>query len=398
MNPTLKRWLPVLVLPPILLLDGLLSDSGGNDQDVNALGVVITYLAVLPLLWRERLGFFALAPLLVGGVVALLWSYGPGTTVVAIPAWALFELARRNGRRETIIAAVALPPCVLASLLPFHMSGAEMISTLLRNLALCELALAVGYVMWHNRTALARDRAAHDADSERRLGEERLRIAREVHDVVAHAMVAINVQSGVAAHLLDQDTEQAREALLQIKRTSGEALNDLRATLGVLRDPDQAAPVGPTAGLEDLDTVAAQLRAAGVEVTIDVAGAELVPTPVGSASYRIVQEALTNVLRHAHARRATVMVRADPETLSLVITDDGVGGPYVPPDLSEEWGGEEPPPRRRPSTNGGGSGAGVRGMRERATALGGVLAAGPAEGGGWRVEAALPLAPARSAS
>jgi len=397
-HPTLQRWLPVIVLPPILLLDGLLSDSAGKDQDVNALGVVITYLAVLPLLWRERLGFFALAPLLVSGVVALLWSYGPGTTVVALPAWALFELARRNGRRETILAAVALPPCVLVSLLPFHMSGSDMISTLLRNLALCELALAVGYVMWHNRTALARDLAAHDADAERRLGEERLRIAREVHDVVAHAMVAINVQSGVAAHLLDQDTEQAREALLQIKRTSGDALNDLRATLGVLRDPDQAAPVAPTAGLEDLDTVAAQLRAAGVEVTVDVTGAELVPTPVGSASYRIVQEALTNVLRHAHASRATVVVRADAETLSIIVTDDGVGGPYMPRTVSEEWGGdEEPLARPRPSANGG-SGAGVRGMRERATALGGVLAAGPAEGGGWRVEAALPLAPARSAS
>ena len=111
-----------------------------------------------------------------------------------------------------------------------------MISTLLRNLALCELALAVGYLMWHSRDAL--ERRGAEADAERRLGEERLRIAREVHDVVAHAMVAINVQAGVAAHLLDQDTEQAREALLHIKATSGDALNDLRATLGVLRDPE----------------------------------------------------------------------------------------------------------------------------------------------------------------
>ena len=109
----------------------------------------------------------------------------------------------------------------------------------LRNFALCELALAAGYLLWHKRAALEREVAAHAADSERRLGDERLRIAREVHDVVAHAMVAINVQAGVAAHLLDDDPEQAREALLQIKRTSGEALTDLRATLGVLRDPDR---------------------------------------------------------------------------------------------------------------------------------------------------------------
>ena len=133
-----------------------------------------------------------------------------------------------------------MAPCVLVSVLPFADSGEELVSVTLRNLALCELALAAGYLMWHNRAALEREVAAHEAEAERRLGEERLRIAREVHDVVAHAMVAINVQAGVAAHLLEHDTEQAREALLHIKRTSGDALTDLRATLGVLRDPDQA--------------------------------------------------------------------------------------------------------------------------------------------------------------
>ena len=356
-NPTLQRWLPVLVLPPILLLDGLLTDDG---KDVDALDVLLTYVAVLPLVWRARLGFFALAPLLVGGVVLVLAAYGPGTTVVALPAWALYELARRNGRRDAIIAAVALPACVLLSIVPFSHDGAEMVSLTLRNTALCELALALGYVMWHNREAIT-------AESEQRLNEERLRIAREVHDVVAHAMVAINVQAGVAAHLLDQDTEQAREALLQIKRTSGDALNDLRATLGVLRDPEQAAPIGPAAGLDDLDDVASQLRAAGIEVTVDVPTIA-VPTPVGAASYRIVQESLTNVLRHARATRASVVVRVDVDAVSIVVADDGTGN-----------GGS------------GGAGAGVRGMRERATALGGTLDAGPGADGGWCVEAWLPL-------
>ena len=148
----------------------------------------------------------------------------------------------------------------------------------LRNLALCELALAAGYLMWHNRAALEREVAAREAEGERRLGDERLRIAREVHDVVAHSMVAINVQAGVAAHLLDHDTDQAREALLQIKRTSGDALADLRATLGLLRDRDQQAPVGPAAGLDDLEAVADRLRAAGVEVVVDVDTVGAVPT------------------------------------------------------------------------------------------------------------------------
>ena len=187
-----------------------------------------------------------LAPLLVGGVVLLLWAYEPGTTVVAIPAWALFELARQHGRRRDDhrrrrAAAVR----ARAAILPFADSGAEMVSLTLRNLAICELALAVGYAMWHSRAAIEREVAAREAEADARLGEERLRIAREVHDVVAHAMVAINVQAGVAAHLIDQDTEQAREALLHIKRTSGDALTDLRATLGVLRDPARTAPVGP---------------------------------------------------------------------------------------------------------------------------------------------------------
>jgi signal transduction histidine kinase len=372
-NPTLLRWLPVIVLPPVLLLDGVLSEKG---DPVDLLSVVFTYVAVLPLALRTRFGFFGIAPLLVGGVVLVLWDYEPGTTVVAIPAWALFDLARTYGRRQTIVAAVAVAPCVLVSVLPFADSGEDLVSVTLRNLALCELALAAGYLMWHNRAALEREVAAREAEAERRLGEERLRIAREVHDVVAHAMVAINVQSGVAAHLLDEDAEQAREALLNIKRTSGAALTDLRATLGVLRDRDQAAPVGPTAGLADLDAVAAQLRAAGVEVDVDVDTVGAVPTPVHSASYRIVQEALTNVLRHANARAVTVVVRSDDDMLTIAVDDDGTG-----PD--------------RPTA---GAGAGVRGMRERAEALGGMLHAGPGDEGGWRVEAALPLTSTKTRS
>jgi signal transduction histidine kinase len=372
-NPTLQRWLPVIVLPPVLLADGLLSEEG---DPVDLLSVVFTYVAVLPLALWPRLGFFRMAPLLVGGVVLMLWDYEPGTTVVAIPAWALFQLARDYGRRETIVAAVAVAPCVLVSVLPFADNGEELVSVTLQNLALCELALAGGYLVWHNRAALQREVAARDAEAQRRLGEERLRIAREVHDVVAHSMVAINVQAGVAAHLLDRDPEQARDALTQIKRTSGDALDDLRATLGILRDPEQGAPTGPAAGLADLDAVASQLRAAGMDVTVDVDTVAGVPRPVGSAAYRIVQETLTNVLRHANAHAVSVVVRADEDMLTIVVADDGTGLAQPSP----------------------GSGAGLRGMRERAEALGGTLHAGPRAEGGWRVEATLPLTPVAARS
>ncbi|HST42847.1 MAG TPA: sensor histidine kinase [Conexibacter sp.] len=365
-NPTFQRWLPVIVLPPILLLDGLLSTKTGTDPSL--FDVLCAYVAVLPLALRERLGFFAIAPLLVAGAVLVLWAFEPGTTVVAIPAWALFDMARERGRRETLVAAVLIVPCVMLSVLPFCDDAGEFVSIVLRNLAICELALAAGYAMWHHHAALAREGSVREADAERRLGEERLRMAREVHDVVAHAMVAINVQAGVAAHIGEENPGQVREALLHIKRTSGEALTDLRATLGVLRDTDRAAPVAPAAGLADFDDVAAQLRASGVRVEVDVDSDAPVSTPVHAASYRIVQEALTNVLRHADARSVRVVARAEEERLRIVVDDDGSGRSNVT----------------------SGAGAGLRGMRERAEALGGTLTAGPGAERGWRVEATLP--------
>jgi signal transduction histidine kinase len=145
-----------------------------------------------------------MAPLLVGGVVLALANFEPGTTVVAIPAWALFDLVRSTGRREAILCSIIVVPCVFVSVLPFADNGQELASITLRNLAICELAIAVGYLVWHSRVALEREVAARDAQAEGRLTEERLRIAREVHVTVAHAMVAINVQAGVAAHLLDE--------------------------------------------------------------------------------------------------------------------------------------------------------------------------------------------------
>ena len=203
-NPTLQRWLPVIVLPPILLLDGVAVGEGRPTSTSSA--SCVTYVAVLPLAVADAAR--ASSPW------RRCWSAASscccGTT----------SRARRSsrsrpgrcsssradyGRRETIIAAVALRAVrARERRCRSRDNGEELVSLTLRNLALCELALAVGYLMWHNRAALEREVAAREAEAERRLGEERLRIAREVHDVVAHAMVAINVQAGVAAHLIEQ--------------------------------------------------------------------------------------------------------------------------------------------------------------------------------------------------
>ena len=357
-------WFPVVVLPPLLVLDAALTSDG---PAVSLPGVLAAVVACLPLLLRRRLGFAALAPLLTAGIVLVLWQLEPGNTVVLIPMVALGELAARGDRRHSVWIGLAVIPCVIVSIAPFGHPPAELFSLVLRQVALCLLAIAVGDVVRSRREAVERLLAVREEEGRRRLGEERLRIARDVHDVVAHAMVAINVQAGVAAHLIDRDAEQARSALRDIKTTSGEALADLRAALGVLRD-GEAAPAGPATGLRDLDELAAGLRAAGVRVELDVADVSEVPAGVQAAGYRIVQEALTNVLRHAGATSARVTVASADGDLRVEVLDDGIGA----------------------GAGLGGSGNGVRGMRERAAALAGTVESGPVEPQGWRVLARLP--------
>jgi len=366
-NATVMAWLPVAVLPPLLILDALLSRRG---PDVTVLGVLAAYAGCLPLVWRRRLPFPVLAPLITAGILLVLFAIEPGSTVVAIPMVALYEVAASGTRRGTLLAAAVVVPCVAVSVAPFADDGGGYVGLLARNLALCLLALAVGDVVRSRREVVDGLLAAREEEALRRIGDERLRIAREVHDVVAHAMVAINVQAGVAAHLIDRDPEQARSALRDIKAASGEALTDLRATLGVLRGEDGAAPVTPATRLRDVPELATGLRAAGVDVDLEVCEDAGVPAAVEAASYRIVQEALTNVLRHAQASRVQVTVSAEDGGVRVEVVDDGTGG------------------RRRGAP--GGSGNGVRGMRERAEAIGGTLESGPAPEGGWRVLARIP--------
>jgi signal transduction histidine kinase len=263
---------------------------------------------------------------------------------------------------------VMVIPCVVISIAPFADDAADLFAVTLRNVAYCLLALAAGDAVRSGREAVERTAAAAEEQALRRLGEERLRIAREVHDVVAHSISAINVQSGVAAHLMDRDPEQARSALRRIKAASGEALAELRTTVGVLRDPDAPAPVRPHHGLGDVEELLVGLRSAGLRVALDIGPLASVAPDVQDAGYRIVQEALTNVLRHAEATSVRVRVAADAGAVEVEVVDDGAGTGAV-----------------------GGSGNGIRGMRERACALGGALEAGPAAGGGWRVAAHLPI-------
>ncbi len=233
-----------------------------------------------------------------------------------------------------------------------------------------------------------RDRAAEFRRimTERRQSEvqaERVRIARELHDVLAHSLSQINVQAGVGLHLMDRQPEKAAEALANIKETSKTALDEVRSVLGVLRaegGADPNAPLVPEPDLSRLPGLVASVTSQGIEVRLDdrLPIAE-VPKPVQLALYRIVQESLTNVARHAEgASRATVTLERADGSYRLEVRDDGSGSIPVP---ASESGGR-----------------GLLGMRERAELLGGHLSAGPAEGGGFAVVATLPVNHARSAN
>jgi signal transduction histidine kinase len=230
------------------------------------------------------------------------------------------------------------------------------------------------------RERFAQAKRARELQARRRADEERLRIAQELHDVLAHNISLINVQSGVALHLMDEKPEQARIALTAINEASADALREVRSVLGVLRGSGEPAPRAPTAGLDGLDDLVSRTTAAGVGVTLEVHGEQRpLPASIDLAAFRIVQEALTNIVRHAGAGAATVELTYGPDELTVQVDDDGhgagaSGGRGVASALDGEGGGN-----------------GIPGMRERAVALGGTLDAGPRSSGGFRVRARIPL-------
>jgi signal transduction histidine kinase len=234
--------------------------------------------------------------------------------------------------------------------------------------------MAVTFRMWQLHVREVEQRAdvaerTKDEAARRKAMEERLRIARELHDSLTHSISVIQVQAGVAVHLARKRGEDVPPALLAIQEAGTDAVRELRATLGVLRSEED----GDDSGLSQLDSLVARARAAGLPVTVTVTGAQRpLPPEADQAAYRIVQEALTNVSRHAGAASASVHLHYSPDTLSIQVDDDGKGT------VSSN------------GTRASGPGLGLVGMRERVSALGGRLQAGPQDAGGFRVRAELP--------
>jgi signal transduction histidine kinase len=248
--------------------------------------------------------------------------------------------------------------------------------------------MVVTFRMWQLHVREVEQRAdeaerTRDEAAQRKAMEERLRIARELHDSLTHSISVIQVQAGVAVHLARKRGEDVPPALAAIQEAGADAVRELRATLGVLRSEED----GDGSGLSQLDRLVARARGAGLPVTVTVTGAQrLLPPDVDQAAYRIVQEALTNVSRHAgwadggNQVSASVHLHYTPEILSVLVVDDGQGTVTSTSTGTGTGTGTWP----------SGPGVGLVGMRERVSALGGRLQAGPQDGGGFHVRAELP--------
>jgi signal transduction histidine kinase len=358
---------------------------------LDVLGFALLVAGPVALLGRRR---WPLATMVVVAAVTVLfyalgYPFGPAWLALLVAFWTAVTSGQRLAAWLT--AALAIPAFVALTALVGR-TPVPSVGGVVAHLGWLLVVLVAAEVVRIRRERMqeaARTRAEEDR---RRAGEERLRIARELHDVLAHNISLINVQAGVALHLMDEQPGQSRTALVAIKQASSDALRELRSVLDILRQGGDA-PRSPTSGLDSLDGLVANAAAAGLEVRTRVAGTPRpLPAGVDLAAFRIVQEALTNVTRHAGPATASVLVAYGDDGLTVQVDDDGRG--------VESAGGRQLTDSdrqdRRSGQSGqsgrsGRSGNGIRGMRERAAALGGELAAGPRAGGGFQVSAHLPL-------
>jgi signal transduction histidine kinase len=355
---------------------GQLTATSINDElfrDTDAFAVVLGLATTLPLYWRRRYPLGALAVSSVAITVLGVADYRLDPLPIAV-----FFLIYANGAYATRPRATAGLAVVNVCLLVIFLSDApdlDFPDTVL-NIAVYSTCWLVGQVVRARgaasaaRLAEAEERAeAQRQHSARAVAEERLRIAQELHDVVAHSMSVIAVQAGMGVHVIDRRPEDAKAALEAISHTSRRTLQEMRRLLGVLRDEEGELLHSPAPGLADLPRLVDDVRGAGVPVELAVEGEQQeVPHAVELSVYRLVQEGLTNVIKHAGKASASVTVRCLPSTVEVEVIDDGRGA----------------------ASSNGASGHGLQGMQERVALWGGTLQAGPRQGGGFRVLAELP--------
>jgi signal transduction histidine kinase len=358
--------------------------------------LLLVAIASLVLAWRNRWPVAVLTVSTAAVLAYTLLGYVNGAALLA-PAAAVYALATHvSVRRALAVSAVTLAALLAATATsnPFGTAtGGTVVVLPVLFAAVCLGGIAVS----NRRAFVASIQARADDEARLRIDEERLRIARELHDVVAHTMSTINVQATAAAMVLTERPDAAAESLQAIRAASKNGLRELRAILNVLRQADDAEPTAPAPGLDQVDALIAGANQAGLPTTLTVTGEPAaLPAGVDLGAYRIIQESLTNAIRHAGPATATVSLTYRAHTLLIEVADTGRGVPPVSArDVSNGHGsapsGSWQPGSGQPGTWQPGSGHGLVGMRERAAAAGGTLEAGPAPGGGFRLAATLPF-------
>jgi len=360
----------VAVAAAVLVILGTMVAATPQDEarPLDAGAITLVTLAAFALAWRRRAPVAALSVIvtLVAGYLLIGYPYGP---IQLCMVFAMFEVARLRGLRTSLLACAAAVAATAAATLSRALVQADLPALLLAVWASwLVIPWSVGALV-HVRSAATR-RARQELAARAAL-EERMRVAREVHDVAGHGFAAVAMQAGVALLVFDEQPNQAKESLEAIQSTSVNALTDLRMMLDAFhrRTGAETGGTGSAAsqGLRDLDALVDSVRAAGLPVRLSLEDVA-VPEVVGHVAYRVVQEALTNMLRHAGPTTAEVRVHRDQGTLVVDVLDSGVGAEHVRP------------------------GRGLTGMRNRVVAVGGELVAQPRTGGGFRVSARLPIA------
>ena len=374
-----------IVLVTVTALDMSLRSLQAGQHSNDVFGYLLVVGMGLPYAVHRRAPLAAVTVVL---SLLVIYSFVPYDAYPGLNAMVLlFGIAAHSQRRKSMLA-LAATFTALSMAVAVQPDGIVNRSTWVTT----ELATAAAWLAGDNvrqrraRIAAQREREAslireRDDRAKQAVTEERLRIAREMHDVVAHSMSVIVVQSAVGTHTIRSQPDEAARALAAIETTSREALVEMRRLVGVLREDDRpAAQLVPAPGLADVPQLVAQVEAAGVSASLTVEGEVCqLPAGVDLSAYRIVQEALTNVIKHG-GTSAHVTVRHAPTDVSVEVTDPGVDGTHAP-----AWGGSAPT-----------AGHGLIGMRERVAVFDGELAAGPCPGGGFKVVARLPIAAAGS--
>jgi len=378
-DPSARRWAAdaalAVAVAGLQVLAWLASATHAGHHRPSAADYVLLAAGAVALLARRRYPVPVLAVALAAALADAVLSGPVGWLVVATA----FINAVVYRKRAAAIASLVIgylisvwPPWLIGT--RGHTSAVAALSLLA---GLVTLLSAAELIRVRNQRAVA-VRNRRQEEKRRQASEERLAIARDLHDVVAHNISVINVQANTALHLMDRQPERAREALVNIHEVSRQALGELRSVLGVLRDGGEA-PLVPAPGLDRLDELTTHAQTAGIAVRV-VSEGERRPVPAGvdAAAYRIVQEALTNSVRHSGGRSAVVRLRYDADALTIEVGDDGRAAAAGAAAGAAAAAGA------------GQAGNGLAGMTERARALGGTLDAGPGPGGGFRVLARLP--------